>query len=295
MRGAKAHHAVEFALEFERVFSPGERVVIACSGGPDSVALAALLAASAPTLELQLTIAHVNHGLRRSAWQDEAVVLRVSAALRVPVRIPALTPDRRDAALLRDARYEALAPIAEEVGAQSVATAHTAEDQTETVLLALFRGTGSDGLAGMPVRRPLRGSIELVRPLLRCDHGRLQRYAQAWGLPYALDPSNRAAVHRRNAVRGALVALREAFPGLDAAVSRAAAIAADEREGDPRSALRRRVRSLLREQDALADVDFAHVEEAVRALETGRSGSFFMNGEVELRIAGGEIRVRRNA
>lgn len=240
-----------------------------------------------------MTLGHVNHSLRGSAWQDEAVVLRVAAALDLPARIVALAPHRLNEAELRAGRYDALASMAAAAGAAVVATGHTAEDQTETVLLALFRGTGPDGLAGIPARRQLAPGVDLARPLLRLDHAELARYCHLNALPYALDPTNADPVYRRNAVRTALEALRPAFPGLDQAVSRTAELLSAEREQDGRALLRRRVRDALRENDALRDVDFEHVEAAVRALESNGSGRFFMSAHVEIQIAKGEIEVRK--
>lgn len=262
----------------------GERVVVACSGGPDSVALAAILASLAPQLELRLSIAHVNHGIRASAWQDECVVMRVAASLGLALDVAALAIESRDEAALREARYRALADVARKRDATAVATAHHAEDQTETVLLALFRGSGPEGLAGMPSRRTLDGEVELVRPLLRIPADDLRYYCHVNGLPYAVDPTNESAALRRNAVREALLALRPAFPGLDEAVARAAELVAGERAGTERAALRRRVREVLREQASLTDVDFAHVEAAVRAMESGGSGRFLMKKGLTLRV-----------
>ncbi|MDQ6929400.1 MAG: tRNA lysidine(34) synthetase TilS [Candidatus Eremiobacteraeota bacterium] len=295
MRGAKSERAIELAVERDGTVLRGERCVIACSGGPDSVALAAVLCATAPTLDLQLTIAHVNHGVRASAWQDEAVVLRVAAALGLAVRIAALPGERKDEAGLREARYSALAEIAVELGADVIATGHSAEDQTETVMLALFRGTGPDGIAGIPARRSLSPGIDLIRPLLRFDHASLAGYCRLRALPYALDPTNADTAYRRNAVRAALEALRPAFPGLDAAVSRTAGLLGAERSGEDRAGLRLRVRAALRENDALRDVDFTHVEAAVRALESGGSGRFFMSAGVEMMIEGGRLAVRKRS
>ncbi|MDQ2872991.1 MAG: hypothetical protein M3R35_07690, partial [Candidatus Eremiobacteraeota bacterium] len=175
-----------------------------------------------------------------------------------------------------------------------VATGHNAEDQTETLLLALFRGTGLQGLAGMPGRRQLAGEIDLARPLLGIDRKSLRGYAQHAGLPYAIDPTNAEAQYRRNAVRQALVRLRPLFPGLDAAVARAADLVSGELQGSSQAALRQQVRGALREQEALRDVDFAHVEAAVRALESGGSGRFYMKGGVELRIVKGALKVLRD-
>ena len=120
-----------------------------------------------------MLLAHVNHGTRDSAWQDECVVLSIGARLGRAVRIAALAPGAADEAALRAARYDALERIAREAGATAIATAHTAEDQTETVLLALFRGTGPDGLGGMP--RAARWRRHRSRAaLLRVTHEQLR-------------------------------------------------------------------------------------------------------------------------
>jgi tRNA(Ile)-lysidine synthase len=293
VRGSRPERAIEQAVEQSGVIRKGDRVVIACSGGSDSVGAAAVLHAVQKPLELQLTLAHVNHGVRPSAWQDEAVVLRTSAALGIPLKTVALRVDRRDEATLRDARYDALVRVARECGAHVVASGHNAEDQTETVLLALFRGTGPQGLAGMPARRALADGIELARPLLRYPRAEIREYVQISGLPFSIDPTNADRTLRRNAVREALAALRPLFPGLDAAVARAAHVVGDELVHAPQAALRKQVRQTLQEHQALRGVDFDHVEAAVRALERGASGRFAMGAGVELTIENGELTVHR--
>ncbi|SRR5579885_591778 len=209
----------------------GVRMLAACSGGPDSVALASLLDRLAREDDAELVLAHVNHGVRASSDQDECVVLSVAARLgrRVAIARPALARD--DEAALRDARYAALAELAQRENAPLVVTAHTAEDQTETVLLALFRGTGLAGLAGMPVRRALADGVELVRPLLRVTHAELATELRRSGLPYAIDPTNAELRYRRNALRPPLDALRAEFPHLDRAVARCAGIVAEHLRG----------------------------------------------------------------
>jgi tRNA(Ile)-lysidine synthase len=293
MRGTRPERALEQTVERENVIRKGDRVLVACSGGSDSIGLAAILAAIANPMELELRIAHINHGIRHSAWQDEAVALRVGAALSVPVRVISLQPGPSDEATLREARYAALVEAAREAGANVVATGHNAEDQTETVLLALFRGTGPQGLAGMPARRELADGIDLARPLLRFERAEIRDYVQAAGLPYAIDPTNEDLTLRRNAVRDALMALRSLFPGLDAAVSRAAELVAAELLEAPEAALRRQVRETLREHQALRGVDFEHIEAAVRALERGNSGRFSMGSGIELTIENGQLTVHR--
>ena len=293
MRGTHPERNIEQAVERDGVIRKDDRVVIACSGGSDSVGLAAILASIAKPMHLELTLAHVNHGVRHSAWQDEAVVLRIGAALGLPVKIAALCVEKRDEATLRDARYDALTALAKDAGSQVVATAHNAEDQTETVLLALFRGTGPTGLAGMPARRELATGIELARPLMRFERMEIRRYVESSGLPYAVDPTNADLTLRRNAVRDALSALRPLFPGLDAAVSRAARLISADLADLPEAALRRQVRQALREHKALRHVDFEHIEAAVRALERGGSGSYSMGSGVEVTIEKGRLTVHR--
>jgi tRNA(Ile)-lysidine synthase len=289
MRGAKPESAIEQAIERDGVIAKGERIVVACSGGADSVALAAALAAVRVPMQLELTLAYVHHGTRESAWQDECVTLRIGATFGLPVAVLPLAPADRDEAALRDERYAALARLAAERGATAVATAHHREDQSETVLLALFRGAGPEGLAGMRPRRPLAPGLDLARPLLNIGAEELRAYAHAHALPYAVDPTNADASLRRNAVREALVALRPLFPGIDAAIARAAELTGEDLEGTGRAGLRRQVRLALGEQEGLRDVDFAHVEAAVRAMERGSSGRFFMKPGVELRIERGNI------
>lgn len=289
MRGARPERAIEEAIARDGVIRRGERVLIGCSGGPDSVALVAALQALALPMNLELGIAHVNHGLRASAWQDECVALHLAAAYGLPLDVTALQDAARDEQSLREERYAALLESARRFGATAIATAHHAEDQSETVLLALFRGTGPEGIGGMPARRSLQTGVDLVRPLLRISSDALRQYCHLHALPYAVDPTNADLGLRRNAVREALDALRPLFPGLDEAVARAAELVGDEAAGKARADLRRHVREILAREDLLRDVDFAHVEAAVRAIESGRSGSFYMKAGVCLEIERGSI------
>lgn len=292
MRGAK-EQALEHSLRLGGALSTGEHLLVACSGGPDSVGLAGLLCDVRSKWKLRVTLGHVNHAQRASAWQDEAVVLRIGAIFDVPVLVAGLTAAARNEAALRNGRYQALGELASACGASSIATAHTAEDQTETVLLALFRGTGLEGLGGMPECRSLFTGVKVVRPLLHVRRGSLRRYCHRRMLPYALDPSNADGRGRRNAVRATLQTLRGVFPELDRSVARAADIVRRETAGSPRAELRRRVRDALREGDCLSDVSFGHVEAAVEAIQTGRSGRFFMRSGLELQVEGGDFRLRR--
>jgi tRNA(Ile)-lysidine synthase len=171
---------------------------------------------------------------------------------------------------LREARYAALLALARRTCATAVLTAHTAEDQAETVLLALFRGTGPQGLGGMPPRRLLGEGVELVRPLLRAARAQVRGELHRAALPYALDPGNTDPRYRRTAVRAALAALRTEFPRPDEAVARCAELVRDEAEQNERATARRALRSVLDERGLLRDVPFERIEAALDVRGPGR-------------------------
>lgn len=278
MRGARPERRLETIVAREVAPLAGETILAAVSGGPDSVALAALLRTVCDGASARLVLGHVNHAVRPSAWQDEAVVLALGALLGVAVRCASLetTSPNAGEASLRDGRYAILERLAAQAGATRIVTAHHAQDQTETVLLALFRGTGPAGLAGMPSARPLGERATLLRPLLEVERSALTALCAAQQLPYALDPTNSDRRYARNAVRAALVELRSSFPHLDAAVSRCARIVRDELAATGRAALRARLRGEIATGPGLRDVSFERLEAAARALEEGRPGRHFL-------------------
>ncbi len=283
MRGARPSAGLEARVAGSLSPLPGETILVACSGGRDSVALAALATEAAARSGATIVLGHVNHAVRERSWQDEGVALAVGAFLGVRVASASLGPGPASEARLRDERYAALATMAREAGARRIATAHHARDQAETVLLALLRGTGPDGLAGMPATRELATDLQLVRPLLDIEPETLAAYCAARRLPYAIDPTNADLGFRRNALRAALVPLREAFPHLDAAVARCAAILREERAGEPRARLRTELRAALGASGlGTRDVSFARLDAAARALERGSAGRHFLRRGVEV-------------
>jgi tRNA(Ile)-lysidine synthase len=285
VRGARPSRHLEEHAAAALALRPGETVLAAASGGPDSTALAALAASAAGRSGATVVLAHVNHGVRPDAWQDEAVVLALGQVLGLRVLTASLPPggDAAEAAL-RDGRYAALAAMARRAGAARIVTGQHAEDQTETVLLALFRGAGPGGIGGMRAERPLGEGLTLCRPLLRVSPGALRAYCLACALPYARDPSNADGAYRRNAVRAALAGLRTTFPGLDEAVARCAELARDEAGDTRRAGLRRALRDALAEAGGLRDVTFERIEAAARLVEGGREGRVALKDGVELRV-----------
>ncbi len=284
MRRAHPERALEKTFAESVGAAPGEILLAAVSGGADSTALAALLARHAEKSGATVVLGHVNHATRPSAGRDEGVVLALAAGLGVRAVVRALEPGRASEARLRALRYAQLADIARSVGATSILTAHHAEDQTETVLLALFRGTGPAGLAGIPRLRRLGDGLKLVRPLLETTHARLLAYCRSSRLPYALDPSNDDLAYRRNALRAALGQLRATFPGLDAAVARSTAIARDEAEGAERAALRRRLREELSGATGqVREMTYERLDSLARAVQRGGSGRHFVRPGLEVK------------
>ncbi len=283
MRGAKPERDLELRVARECEIAPGDVVVVAASGGPDSTALAALMAVACAEAGGSLVLAHVNAALRPGAWQDEAVVVATGATLGARVIAVSLPPGPAAEARLRDERYAALADIARGVGASHIFTAHHAADQTETVLLALFRGAGPAGLSGIPRTRELAPGLTLERPLLGVEPEELRAYCTLRHVAYALDPTNGDTAYRRNAVRATLPALRLAYPHLDAAVARCATILREERAGLPRAGVRERLRAeLVAATGDARDVTFERLDAAARAIERGAAGRHFLRHGVEV-------------
>lgn len=289
MRGAHPERDLETAVLRERSLLFGRKLSIACSGGADSVALVGVLSALSERLDVRLRLVYVHHALRRSAWQDECVALRVGATFGLPVDTLSIDPGIADEATLRERRYGALSEHARAWGNDGVVTAHHAQDQTESVLLALFRGAGERGLGGMRLRRSLAEGVELLRPLLAIDGEALRAYCHARALPYAVDPSNASLDVRRNAVRDALDALRPRFPGLDRAVARAATIAgnAAEDEDADRGAARRWLSGAVARRFGREASEFDRVEALLAAIEGGGSGRYALGGGASMLLRDG--------
>ncbi|MFO0947355.1 MAG: tRNA lysidine(34) synthetase TilS [Planctomycetota bacterium] len=211
----------------------GSVVLIAVSGGPDSLALLEGWMRLAPARGDVLHVAHFDHALREDSNADAKFVAAVAENLSVPFHHErAMCSLRQEAkgsleAAARDARYQFLAKQAHAVGASVVATGHTADDQVETVLFSILRGTGLHGLAGMPQRRSLDGGMELVRPLLGLRRREILSFLEKIGRNYLTDPTNQSVEHARNRVRWELLPmLREAWnPRVDESLLRLSELA----------------------------------------------------------------------
>jgi tRNA(Ile)-lysidine synthase len=210
----------------------GASIVLAVSGGPDSTALLHGAAAMAAGRGWQLTVAHLDHGLRETSAEEAATVASIAAGLGLPAEVR-----RVDVAALaasehrsledagRQARYRFLEEVAAAHGSGAlIATAHTADDAAETVLLRLARGSGLRGLRGIPARRG-----RIVRPLLHARRAPLRAALDEAGIAYLTDPSNTDLAHARNRVRADLLpALERLNPAAVEALTRFGGLAADD-------------------------------------------------------------------
>lgn len=215
-----------------RVLLPGERLLVAVSGGQDSMALILILARLAEELETHLTVAHFDHMLRsrQEAQDDEAAVRYLADHLGLAFAggagdVPARARQRRESIeeAARHLRFDFLGREAKRLKAQVVALGHTKDDRAETVLLHLLRGSGLDGLVGLRPRSPwpLGRGPALARPLVEATRAETLRYCREAGLTPRQDPTNLLLQATRNRLRHeVLPLLRRLNPRLDEALCR---------------------------------------------------------------------------
>lgn len=230
---ARVLERVTATVRAHEMLLPGETVMVAVSGGPDSTCLLHALVGLRRLLRVGIAVFHFDHRLRPTSAGDAAYVRRTADRLGLPFRLAeagtAPGPGESIEDWARRARYGALALAMREVGASKGATGHTLDDQAETVLLALVRGGGLDAVAGMA---PVQGDV--VRPLLEVTRDEVEAFCRAKRLRPRVDPTNRDTRLLRNAVR------LEVMPALEEAVGR-----------DVRATIARTARVLRRDAELL--------------------------------------------
>ena len=304
----------------------GSRLLVACSGGIDSTVLLDVL----QELGWNLSIGHVNHGLRgEESEADEAFVCELGASRGIPVGVERVDPEAlrqggssRERPTLQEAarrlRYAALERLAEASSAAWIATAHTTDDQAETVLMRLLRGSGPDGLTGIP---PRTGRV--VRPLLDVSRREVEDWAARRGLVWREDASNASPAYTRNRVRALIRQLEEEFnpnlsrslrdlaeaqrgdrAWLDALVEREAesrimnlggvwVIEGKDWKAMPDALARRLAREALRRAGIGREVTRVHLDRMVGFLRRGRAqAAIELPAGFELAREGGTFQVR---
>ncbi len=215
------------------MFKKGDRVVVAVSGGADSVCLLQVLYDLQKELGLDLLVCHFNHGLRPDEDEEETRFVKTLAeSLQLPFAAEKSAKDlgasgRSLEETARNARYAFLENTRMLFSAQKIAVGHTLDDQAETLLMRLLRGSGTSGFSGIP---PVRDGV-IVRPLLELTREEIEQYLAQKGALYVTDPSNSNPGPRRNDIRlNILPLLKKRQPGLLQILGSAAATLREERE-----------------------------------------------------------------
>lgn len=223
---------LEQNIRARRLFHRDQAILIAVSGGVDSMVLLHALNARAATNGWRLNIAHLNHELRgRSSDADQRLVVAMAKRLGLPVlsrRVDVRRFAKQHKLSLemaaRQVRHDFLANTASQAGISTIALAHHADDQVELFFLRLLRGTGGEGLAGMKWRNPSPSdpAIELVRPLLDQPKSTLREYAAREKIPFRDDATNALLDIQRNRIRHELLPLVRSHyqPALDKTILR---------------------------------------------------------------------------
>ena len=194
------------------LIEPGDRVILAVSGGPDSVCLAHLFWRLKKSLPIDLLIVNMDHGLRAASGKETKKVQRLGRELNIPVVVKNIKVSEAAATggisletAGRNLRYHTLSSIAREQGFNVIATGHNANDNAETVLMWLIRGTGSEGLSGIPVVRAGEGDTRIVRPILTLTREEIIAYLRRQKLTFSIDGSNLKLDFTRNRIRHKLI------------------------------------------------------------------------------------------
>jgi len=253
---------VAIAISLHRILEPGERVVVAVSGGPDSLALLSILREILPVVPLHLTVAHFDHGWRTDSEMDRDFVASMTATWGFAfhtARAATGTPHTENAA--RTARYAFLRQTATETNSTAIALGHTRDDQVETLLLHLLRGSGSRGLAAMR-----RRDGDLARPLLDIARDDIEAYLSRLHLTPRRDASNADPRFTRNRLRQQLLPAIDAFdPAARELLARTADILSEE-DGFLEAQVAGLPEDIARDRDAFAQLPPALQRRVVRRL-----------------------------
>ena len=302
--------------------------MVAVSGGADSIVLLDILNALRERMRLELHVAHLDHGLRPDSALDADLVVRFSRECGLPctretVQIGQCAEGSVSSIenSARTARYAFLDRTAAAVGARFVVLGHHADDQAETVLMRLLRGSGVTGLSGMASLRDGR----YLRPLLSCRRAEIEAYAVSRGLQFQTDRTNADIRHLRNRIRHRLLPeLRRHFnPGIVQTLCRSATVLGDEDrflvdctqsalrraverrttevaildrsrfEGQHRAVQRRMLRQLITDFAGGSQCSFQKIEQVVNAVSNGHLGCRHLLSDLWFQVTGDQLILRR--
>jgi tRNA(Ile)-lysidine synthase len=248
---AKIHRTIRSRHLFER----NQRLLIAVSGGQDSLCLIKLLLDLQSKWGWDLGIAHCDHRWRSDSQANAHHVENLAKTWGISFYLATANEPINSEAAARDWRYQALSAIAQANNYQYIVTGHTASDRAETLLYNLIRGTGADGLQALTWQRPLTTGIILVRPLLKITRSQTEQFCQEFKLPIWEDSTNQDLQYARNRIRQELLPyLRENFnPQVESALAQTAELLQAEVEYLEKAAqqLREKAMGMGDEEDSL--------------------------------------------
>jgi tRNA(Ile)-lysidine synthase len=209
---------IEETIAKFRMLEKGDKVLIAFSGGPDSSVLLYVLNELKKKYDISIYAGHVNHGLRgKESLEDERIAKKICEELKIPcsvIRKNVKKLKKRGNSLentARKIRYEALGKIAKTFGANKIATGHNRDDQVETILFRIIRGTGEEGLGGIPPTRKFSPGIEIIRPLIEIEREKIEKYLKLKKIKPRIDSSNLDVSFLRNRIRHELIPYLEKY------------------------------------------------------------------------------------
>ncbi|MEH2412243.1 tRNA lysidine(34) synthetase TilS [Nostoc sp.] len=253
---AKIHRTIRSRHLFER----NQRLLIAVSGGQDSLCLIKLLLDLQSKWGWYLGIAHCDHRWRSDSQANANHVENLAKTWAISFYLETANQPINSEAAARDWRYQALSAIAQANNYQYIVTGHTASDRAETLLYNLIRGTGADGLQALTWQRPLTTAIMLVRPLLEITRSQTEQFCQEFKLPIWEDSTNQDLQYARNRIRQELIPyLRENFnPQVESALAQTAELLQAEVEYLEKAAQELREKAMER--------DMGHEEDSLTPL-----------------------------
>lgn len=197
-----------------RLINKGDKIIVGVSGGPDSLALLYLLDKLKKEFRLKLCVAHLDHLLRPGSRRDAEFVEKTAHKLGLPFKAGRLDIGARGKKgsleeIARNARLDFFFKTAKEAGAKKIALGHTVDDQAETVLMRILRGTGLYGLAAILPKRKIYG-YEIIRPLIEISRSQVEAFFKRKKIRPRIDESNREEIYFRNKIRNSLLPLLEA-------------------------------------------------------------------------------------
>lgn len=213
----------------------GDKIVIGVSGGPDSIALLDVLIKLQSKIKFNITVAHINHMIRDEAIDDQKYVEQYCKNKNIPCfvkqeKVEELAKQEKIGTeeAGRNLRYEFFNEVLEKTASTKIATAHTKNDNAETVLMNILRGTGTSGLKGIKAKR----DNKYIRPLIECERKEIEQYCEENNLEPRIDKTNMENIYTRNKIRNLLIPYiqKEFNPNIIEALNRLSQIASMENE-----------------------------------------------------------------